>query len=484
MKTKCWYALIAFSFVFSTPLALAQLEENRALTTEELLASSEKHFPLILQSLAKQRAAKATVQEAAGAFDLVFESEGFGRLSGFYDGRAISGTVKQPLRKYGASLYGGYKLSEGDFPIYEDINFTNTGGTFKIGVLFSLLRDRDIDKPRFDVTDAELGFRAASLDILLTKIGVQQQALVAYWTWVANGRQLEIYENLLSLAGKRQKALERQVERGARAKIFLTENRQNILRRQSLVMAAGRDLELAANRLSFYYRDENGRPMVPQTSRLPKASPRDALTTSELPSEEATSNALTQRPELRLLLNAIERERNRIALRENALKPRLDLKLELQDGLGGVQEGGRSRDTTDTVVGFSFSVPLQQRSERGRLERSRAQLDAQLQAQQFKRDQIELEVRNLLLDLGVSGRLLVLAEREAELSELLRVAEVRRFESGASDFFLVNIREETAANNLIKLFRAELKIRIARANYDAATVDFERLGIDPMVLAP
>ncbi len=349
-------------------------------------------------------------------------------------------------------------------------------------MLFSLLRDRDIDSRRFGETDAALGIREAELDTLLTKIGVQRRALVAYWTWVATGRQLEIYENLLRIGIERQDALEQQVARGARAQIFLTENMQNVTRRQSLVTAARRDLALAANTLSFYYRDANGRPQVPSVTQLPPGTPLDALAITALPSKEATDTAIAQRPELQLLRTAIERERNRIELSENAMKPRFDLKLEVQEGLGGIQEGGASRDSTDTVVGFSFSVPLQRRSERGRLNRSRAELEAKRQAQQLRIEQGELEVRNLLLDLDVSRQLLVLAVQDAALSEILRSAEARRFESGASDFFLVNIREETEADARIKLYAAELEIRVARANYDAATVDLNRLGIEPVFI--
>jgi outer membrane protein TolC len=70
-----------------------------------------------------------------------------------------------------------------------------------------------------------------------------------------------------------------------------------------------------------------------------------------------------------------------------------------------------------------------------------------------------------------------LARQDVELSETMRRAEVRRFEQGASDFFLVNIREETAANARIGYFEALQRTRVARANYDAATVNLERLGI-------
>ena len=84
---------------------------------------------------------------------------------------------------------------------------------------------------------------------------------------------------------------------------------------------------------------------------------------------------------------------------------------------------------------------------------------------------------NILVDLNVAENLLVLAAQEVDQSETLMVAEQERFANGASDFFLVNIREETAANALIKYYTADLKRRVARADFDAATVDLQRLGI-------
>ena len=447
------------------------------LSVEKVLESSERHFPRILQSLAARRAAAGDALAAEGAFDLVFGADGFSRLNGFYDGTAIEGTAKQRLRPLGASVYAGYKLSDGTFPIYEDIHFTNTGGAFKVGVLFALMRDREIDNERFGETDARLELRQAELDVLLTKIGVQEAALIAYWQWVTAGRQLRVYENLLRIAIERQNGLEEQVRRGARAQIFLTENLQNITRRQTLVTSAERNLRLAANDLSLFYRDEEGQPAIAVASQLPPGVPINEIYAVAEPPLVSTSDALSRRPELAILRTTIERERNRIALAENNLKPRLDLALEVQEGLGSIAEGGPSRDSTDTIVGFTFSVPLQQREARGKLDGSRARLEAREYEQRMREEQIELEVRNLLVDLTVSRELLLLAAQEVQQSELMRASELRRFQSGASDFFLLNIREETAADARIKLLNAELATRIARANYDAATVDGARLGI-------
>ncbi len=473
-------AIVTLALAFAVALpARAQQAMPVALLPETVLESAAAHYPAVIAALAARRGAVAATLEAEGAFDLVFESDNFSRASGFYDGVALSALAKQPLRQFGADVYAGYKISDGDFPIYEDVNFTNRGGAVKVGVLFSLLRDRDVDDRRVGLDNAAIGLRQADLEILLTRIGVQRRALVAYWQWVTAGRQVAIYRNLLDIALQRQDALERQVARGARARIFLTENMQNITRRRSLLTTAERDLLQTANTLSLYYRDERGNPLIPAVAELPETDPATALDVSELPAADAIGPALQRRPELGLLQAAIERERNRLALARNALKPRLDLKLEVQEGLGAVGEGGPSRDSTDTIVGVTFSVPLQRRSERGRIDRVEAALEGREAERRLKADQIAVEVRELLLDLDVSRRLFQLALQEAELSGTMRDAEVRRFESGASDFFLVNVREETEANARIRLVRAALDILVARANYDAATVDVARLGIGP-----
>ncbi len=464
--------LLLASFVH----AAEEPEQPAPLTVDEVLASSARFFPQILESLAARRAASGTALAAEGAFDLVFGAQG-SQANGFYDNSSVRTSATQRLSTLGASVYANYSLSNGELPIYRDVDYTGTGGAIKVGMLFSLLRDRRIDPQRFGVVDSRLNLQQAELDVLMTRIGVQERALIAYWNWVARGRQLLVYEELLQLALDRQEGLEDEVEQGARAQIFLTENLQNITRRRGLATSARRDLTVAANTLSLYLRDQAGSPMIVPADRLPAEIPTDEVFADSVPPEVSVSEALARRPELDILRTAIEREHNRIALAENQLKPRFDFFVEVQQGLGAIAEGGPSRNATDTMAGFTFSLPLQQRSGRGRLVRARADLDARQMQQRLREEQIELEVRNLLVDLDVSRELLELAAQEVQQSEIMRASELRRFESGASDFFLLNIREETAANARVRMLEAALRARIARANYDAATVDTARLGI-------
>ena len=188
---------VLLSSAFGLGLFLGANALASTLTAEEVLASSAIHFPTILASLAERRIAEAKSLEAQGAFDVMMSADGFSRISGFYDGTVVSSMAKRALRPMGAEIYAGYMLSENDFPIYEDRSFTNTGGELKVGALFSLLRDNKIDARRFGEANALLGVREADFQVLLTRIEVQQRTLMAYWRWVAMGRQLAVYEQLL-----------------------------------------------------------------------------------------------------------------------------------------------------------------------------------------------------------------------------------------------------------------------------------------------
>lgn len=473
------------------PAAASAERRSAPLTEEEVLAATGRHFPRILERLAQQRAARGRERTATGAFDLVFDVDSFNYATGFYDGVSLEAKASQPLRPLGARVYGGWKISDGTFPTYQDERFTNTGGKFKVGVLFSLLRDRDIDARRFGEQDARIATQEAELDVLLTRIGVQQGALGAYWNWVASGRELQIYEQLLRIAIERQTGLEQRVRAGAVASVFLTENLQNITRRQTLEVVARRAHEAAANNLSFYYRDASGRPRRPDPARLPTMRSGDPAAGGAAPPTMAGPVAedivafrsglaalFERRPELQALTAALERLEARVQLARNELKPRVDLSLEAGQPLGAVAEGGRSRDETEAIIGMTVSVPLQRRIARGKLDVARAELDAARHRQRLLEDEIDVQLRNILLGLRTAQELLALAAQDMALSEQLMVAEQRRFDSGASDFFLVNLREEAAADARIRHVRATLDVRLARVELDAATVNLSRLGID------
>lgn len=458
------------------PLEVALTEGP--LMPDEVLRSSALTFPSILESFEREAAARSDQLSADGAFDLILEGEAYDRVTGTFSGGYAEVGARQPLAPLGAEVYGTYRLSDGRFPIYENIYNTNQAGEFKVGGLLSLLRNRRIDERRFNVEDTRLAAGQAELDVLLVQLNVQHEALKAYWRWVAAGAEIRVYEELLEIADARSFGISRQVREGATAQIALTENEQNVIRRRTLLAEAQRNFETAGNSLSYYLRDASGRLFVPGREHLP-----DSETLATLPDMQTLlamrrSDILENRPELQNFRLAIERARNKVALRQNDLQPQLDLNVELSRDFGAVGDGGPTFDSTDTTVGVTFTVPLQRREARGRLQRAEAELrEIELRERRIA-DRIEVELDNILTNLNAALRLAALAEDEVEQANIMVTAERRRFSLGAGDFFLVNLREESAADARIRQIRADLTGRLAEASFNAATMNLEALGLE------
>jgi len=448
------------------------------LTPDEVLRSSALTFPQVLEAFEREAAARADQLGADGAFDLMLKGEYYDRLSGFYSGGFGKVEARQPLQPYGAEVFSSYRVSNGDFPTYENYNYTNNLGEVKVGALFSLLRNRDIDTRRFAIEDTRLAASQARLDVMLVQLNVQHEALRAYWRWVAAGEEIRVFEELLEIAEARQVGLTREVNEGARARIALVENEQNLLRRRTLLEQARRDFLTASNSLGFYLRGENGQMVVPTRELLPDLARMRAVSRPEALAATPVSEVIASRPELQTFKLALERANNRVALRQNDLQPSLNASVELSRDFGQIGPVGPGFDSTDTVVGLTFSVPLQRRTAQGAVQRAEAELRETELRQRRITDQITTDVANILANLGAAIKLADLADAEVKQANAMVQAERTRFRLGAGEFFLVNAREETAANARISAIRAQLSGRLAEASYNAATMNLKALGLE------
>lgn len=463
-------ALGACALPRPAPAQVAAPQPGTPLTLAEVLRVSARSAPQIVEALARVRQSEGRALSAEGAFDTVFDVDGRGRALGYYDGSVLEGRATRPLTGNGGYLYGGYRVSRGAFPVYEDQYYTNRLGELKVGGLFALLRDRVVDERRTRRTLAAGDLDVARFEAQAVAIGVQRRAIDAYQAWVAAGLRLNAYRGLLELAESRRSGIGRQVALGARPEILLTENEQNLVRRRALVVRAEQDFAAAANTLSLYYRDAEGRPVRVADARLP-----DAAALGGVPARRTAAPAT--RPDLQTLLARIDQSTTRLALAENDLRPRLDLRGELGKDLGEEGLGGRSRTPLESVVGFRFSVPLQNRAARGRLAEARAEIDALDARARFLRDSIAVEVEGITIAVAAAERLAAAAAQEQALAQRLAEGERRRFALGSSDFFLVNQREETATDARVRLIDAQARIASARAELAAATADRAALGL-------
>lgn len=224
----------------------------------------------------------------------------------------------------------------------------------------------------------------------------------------------------------------------------------------------------AANTLSLYWRDADGRPLIPRKEQMPVSLP--ALPMANVPQ-------VVTRPDLIVAQLRERLVRDRLSLDRNALLPRLELQMEVARDIGDVGLGGVSRSGNDVRFGLRFSVPLEQRAARGKLMQTQAELDANRRRTQWLDEQIRAEIDGIGITLSAADRLIALSEDETQRAQEMATAERRRFTMGASDLFLVNSREEAAASVSLTLLDQRLRRIAANADLAASSGNAAALGL-------
>ncbi len=444
------------------------------LSLEDVLRSADENFPL-LQAMRLEGEARAFAErEALGAFDTSLGMAGDLRPEGFYENYGGSAYVDQPTRWWGSRFYARYRYAEGDFPSYEGGRQTDGSGEVRLGVDLPLLRGGPIDRSRLALRAARIDQQRFTPELRLARVQVLRDASVSFWEWVAAGQIVEITEALLRVADERQSQIEGRVARGGEAAINLDDNARLVVERRALLLGAERDFEQAAIRLSLFWRDEMGRPRLPDPTSLPTVFP------AEIPVDRAAiardlEEARKRHPMLEELAFQREKLALEVRLARNELLSDLDLVVEGARDFGnsrpGIDETGKRssapRGESEVKALVRFEIPVQRRAARGRLGRAEirlAQLDRRVQ---FAAEQVIAEA-GLAVEALEAAYLQTAAAREnARLAERLRRAEARKLAAGLSNLIDLNIRETQAATAERDLVRAQQAYFKAVADYEA-----------------
>ena len=438
------------------------------LSQQDVLNSSAKFYPDILRDLEGVKQAEYDIQSADGLFDARLSSSISDRTIGYYDGSYIDTKIEQPLRDYNASIYAGYRISDGIFPVYEDQDVTTNNGEYYIGAKVSLLRGRDIDEKRFKLNQEILKAEQAPIKLKMKQLEVQQKALSSYWKWVAAGHRYHALTELLNLAEKRQKQLEKRVDSGDLAAIYIEENKQYILKRKVMFNDATMDFKKAAQDLSLYYRDAAGNPKEITSLNVP--SFKGAILKSQYYSEsDLLENPLFNNIAFQKKLLNQETE-----FRKNNLLPNLDLNIKAAND---IDNNMPTRDEEEIAVKLNFSIPLQRNTAKANLAKAQSQLIQLSYRETLLLEKAKISFQKLLIELRNSRQNIGFKRDEVSLARKMLQAEKKRFENGMSDFFLVNIREEKITIAQLELIKEKQKFLLALAQLYAITANEKALNL-------
>lgn len=422
------------------------------------------------------REARGERLEALGNFDPALGASGAVIPQGPYEYGYGNVTLEQPTPFWGTRWYVGWGGFWGQQPSYLGPLPLGEGGELRAGVHIPLWLNGPIDPARARLRGARFGITAAERSLLAQTLALSGDAARAYWSWVAAGLRYRIARALLEIAEVRDDQVRRMVQAGALAEIDLLENRRSILLRERMVLDAQRLLEQRAIELSLYYRSADGSPYVPKPAQVPSG-----MAPIERPApdvEEGVRMALATRPELERFHALIERMSVELELAESRFAPRVDASLNAAYGLGAVAEERFPRPTRSRLEGMVYvSVPLLFRGARGGVEKLRARAESLRAEARWLKERITADVRNAHSALRVAGERVTIARAGADVATRVADAERRRLQLGETDLFVVNLREEAAAEAQAAEVDAEAELRIADALFRATLGDLP--GFEP-----
>ena len=436
------------------------------LQIEDVLESVEVHFPLILAALEEIEIAEGQVLEARGGFDTSLRANGKVEPEGFYQNERLDVWLEQPTQLWGATFMGGYRIGSGDFAVYDGGQKTNDGGEYRAGVSVPLLQGGRIDPRRVDLWRSRIEREQAEPIVLLKRLESTRKAASSYWSWVAAGRKRAIARRLLDLALDRQQQVEVAVGEGELAEINLVENRRLIVERESNLVRAERWLQQAAIQLSLYWRDADGRPVVPEDTSLPGEFPAPRPPESTLVPEDVQV-AVRRRPEIRALELEIEALEVELSLARNQMLPTLDLGVFASQDVGSAVNDPDDKEPFELEALLRFSLPLQRRRPQGKqrsLEGKIAKLERQAS---FTRDLVGADVKDAASSLTQAWQRLAQARENVVLAGRLEEAERLQLSAGQSDLFRVNLREQQTALAAAALVEVLAEYFQALADYRA-----------------
>lgn len=424
---------------------LALAEEATVLSREAVVGSVLSSHPLIKAVSEEAAMAEGENLSAQGAFDPSLKGESSSYAFGDYSGTSENLGVELPLEWQGARLGAGYRRGGGTFPIYDDILATNNGGEFRAGIEIPLLRDGPIDRRRALMERTLLQKVVAAKNIQQRKIELVRAANLTYWEWVATRFKRQIYQDLLQVAEVRDGHLSQRVKKGDLPQFDLTDNKRALLQRRSQLLSAEAQLRKSEFELSLLYRDAEGAPRSVINLKHPTVFPNPPM--ELLPEELYIEEAIRARPELERLTQQIAQNDVELKLSENQMLPKLDLQLASSADTGA---GSTSRDEGELKVAVKLEVPLQQRTQRGKIQALQAKNREVTQLRTFAEQRISTDVQDASTALKLARERLAVAQQEVKAALDLEAGERTRLELGDSNLIFVNLREQTSADAKVR----------------------------------
>lgn len=454
--------------LFLFALCLNAYSKAPALKLEDVLKQTREQAPKVLASIEKVVSSREKVRAAEGAFDARLGLDYDRREGGKYPGDVYNGKIEKPLQPFGAKVYGGYRKSDGTFPVYEGKRVTLDDGEIMAGLSFSLLRNFNIDEKRLKLGLSKFDLQKSEWKNKEVLMKLQKEASLAYWSWVASGHLLKVAEDLLSLAENRQVAFEKRIKRGDLAALYAIENRQYIVKRRTKVRKGRAEFEMAALYLSLYWRNDKGEPQIATIADLPTIDSMEKTSFND--KKIVLTDLMKTSFTLRSLNTEILANEKRSEFFDSRFLPEVSVKYEVARDRG---DGSSTLVGTEHKVMVGVDIPIERNFLKGNSAANRAQQRILKHQMRLAQDNLQVSVNQLKTKLSAAVDIIENTKQEVDLGEQLERGEKKKFRSGASDFFVVNLREQNTFDARLKRIEALFTYQETLAKYRELLMDYK-----------
>lgn len=451
------------------PLPGENFEPSRnGLVLEDVINSVYQSYPLLDAAIYSREVASGDRLQTLGEFDRKFKAATENGPMGYYKTyRQNIGLVK-PMYQ-GGELFAGYKIGRGNFQPWYKERQTNEAGEFKAGFSVPLARNRDIDARRAALWRSTFGVDAVEPDIQAQLIGFVQEGTYAYWDWVAAGAKLVIADQILKLAESRTDRIRSQVENGFLDPPELTDNLRLVAERSGKRAFAERKLQQAAVKLSLFYRDASGEPLIPGPDQIPVFPELVKIDAERV--EYDVRLALERRPEiyaLELLRRQLDIDHSEAM---NDTLPEVDLVMAATQDIGYRTDPKNDKGPFQLDAMLYVEVPIERRKARGKIQSVSGKISQLTAKRKLTEEKIVAEVEYAYAGLIGAFKQAHQAEQAVGYADDLARRERRNFEEGLSDLLKVTLREQYAVESAEKAVAAKLLYFKEQADYRAALAE-------------
>ena len=468
------YFAITWLIVFSTAsYAGPPMESPTAkplppipLSLDELHAWIDRTHPLLKGAGTEKAVARGKMLKALGAFEPTLindtEVERFISSSNPSKGTQTVGfndTLIEARHPWGFRGSAGVRQAIGDARI-PDLSFGSGNQQVILGGFFPLLKGLMTNPENAELQRSELADPRADVRIAQTRQDLFLAAASQFWDWVAAAKLVDVQRRALVVAEDRYKQVEGRAKAGAVAPLDVVEAGQEVQRRREVAIAAQRLVEQEQFKLSMFLWD-GGTPTTPPLDRVPEF-PAQVLSPTGETVKTHKLQAKQERPEIKEI--DIEAKVNNIdlALAKNNLLPSLDA------------EAAPARAPEKFVLGLGYrfgvelKIPILQRRSRGEVMEAQAQADKLVMVQQFREQQVVVDVDNALSAIDRAKERMEAATQSLRLAKTLEDGERFRFSLGATSVLFVNLRERNTVDSENQVIRAKADYQKALALYQWA----------------